>query len=596
MNIFVMTKVKKVYLIYSILCLASLLPIINYFGNNNQIQLDFIVAFLVSTILGVTLMLKNNGKNIDINIFSIVFFIAITLSLILNLMTNNKINLEVSFKWLCVAFLFQLWRSTFSHQEIQTVLKWFFFSNLLFHSAWVLIQFVDAGYRTGVSITGFFGNSGVLANYLLLLWPFPIAFLVGKNSNINRIIIIALIIISSIAIILLTARATWLGMLAALLVITLLNQKNSRLRKLITVLFSCIMGGVGFASFQLKHASALGRLHILSIDFQMVKASFPLGIGLGGVYSKFNVFQSYFFENNHTSLKQQMIAYDTFEAFNSFIQTVIELGLIGAIFYLILVYYIINSFFVLVKSNNKKPIAIGSIATVTGLLVSSLLSNPFHHWPIIYWSCCVVALLPIAPIKIKLKISYKINLLMSILASFIIYRAVLYVQALFLWHEAANYALNNDFGKANILYKKACVQLYNNEAFLFNYGCELFIAGRNPEAIIVLEQCNTKYNSSLLYCYLGKSYQACHKFNKAANAYKRALFINPSLLLPRHLTFLLYVENREYSKAIQEGQALLAYPIKIYSNEAINIKLDVNKKLILIGAKSIPCHSTSNMP
>lgn len=170
------------------------------------------------------------------------------------------------------------------------------------------------------------------------------------------------------------ARAAWVGTLvaAAVVAFAFCCPPAIGIRRIIFAGFSLFALALGIAAVLgklFKHASALGRIHIFDVGCVMSAAAQPLGLGLGQIYVRFNEYQATYFSSVPTPLAQQVVAYNTYEVFNSALHAVIEAGWVGATVYLLWAALLVKSSVYLVRTMAPDALTVGATASVTGLLV-----------------------------------------------------------------------------------------------------------------------------------------------------------------------------------------------------------------------------------
>ncbi len=87
---------------------------------------------------------------------------------------------------------------------------------------------------------------------------------------------------------------------------------------------------VGFSSVVLvKRDSSLGRLLIYKISFDILKDNYIKGVGVGNYKILYGKYQIDYFKNGQYSTKELLLADNSVNAFNDYLQFFIETGLIG---------------------------------------------------------------------------------------------------------------------------------------------------------------------------------------------------------------------------------------------------------------------------
>ncbi len=574
-------------------CACAGIPVLEtlFYLDRRYIFFDFEFLFVIA-IACILLIISCKKSTIVVNSICAIGLIGFSIIIAIHLLFSIPVEERVVFKWVGALLLIPLWQQATATESGRFSLQLVLVGSLATLSCWGLYQSWENSWGYGTAITGPFSNSGTLSNVLLVLWPYTIVsawkndyILDKKLQSFFAAFYIIGACLGTTAVLLTTARAAWLGMIVSLFYVcaAFTGPGGKSNKKHLGITLAIIIITIITFTFKFKENSALGRLHIFEISFSIIRKSFPVGIGLGQIYSQFNNYQAVFFETTQTSLKQQLIAYNTFEAFNSLLTITAEAGVAGLITYAIIIYLIIrNSFKILNQAASS--LTIGAAASVIGILVSSWISNPLHYWPIIYIVCAGVALLPVPGIVVELSSKRKgpLCLLAVSALSWVLWNEIIFFKASQNWSKAAAYAQSDNFEQARPFYEAAYPTLRRQGKFLYNYGCELSIAGYDTKAIYVLTNCTQFYNSAQLYTYLGRAFEKLHRYEKAAINYEKATFIYPSYIMPKYLLFSMYYNGKNTRPARAIGSALLAYPVKIQSAEADAMRQETRTKMQIL--------------
>lgn len=242
-------------------------------------------------------------------------------------------------------------------------------------------------------ITGPFVNPQIYGGYLAALLPFVVALsYFSRNSSYQRFFVWlnwGVVLFLLVALVLAQSRAAWLACLAS---IGFLLQSHyhwferaknfltqTRIRVGLLMVISLLLGLLFF----LKLDSAAGRLLIWRISLPMGWDNFLLGVGYGQFKIHYLDYQATFFASHPGLAYAEKIAGMTYYAFNEFLQIALELGVIGFLLYLRLLFvaFVQNH---TRRSVSKKDKNIRTLAqsTLVNILVFSLFSYPFSILPI----------------------------------------------------------------------------------------------------------------------------------------------------------------------------------------------------------------------
>lgn len=323
--------------------------------------------------------------------------------------------------------------------------------------------------------------------------------------------------------------------------------------------------------FVMRPDSILGRLTIYRVSLGIIKDHFLFGTGPGTFSLVYNVYQATFFQTSSPGIKTQLLADNTSEAFNIFIQILVEFGIIGLLLFAYVIWYIIRWYFK--NSYNKmEPISIGIQGSIACVLVASCLSNPFHSSPIlvlVFLLCAMLVRLSgkVISEKIVPPANRCIQLIICLFIVPVVYKALILIKAENQWNTAAKLVEFEGFEASRGYYEQALPHLQFSGDFLYNYGAEALI-GNEPKLADEMLTRATKYlSSSDLYVLLGQTSSALGDTRRAEKCYITASFITPSHLYPKFLLIKLYESSGETKKMHDWIHRALSMPIKINSPE-----------------------------
>lgn len=193
-----------------------------------------------------------------------------------------------------------------------------------------------------LSIKGQLYNSGFFGNYLASMLPLLFSGLTSKInfSKYSRIGFLISFFPVLILIVFTGARAAYIGSTIGCLFVFFsqakkLKNKNPKILFITSVIILFVMIT---ALYQLKPASAKGRLTIYKISLNIVKDHPFTGVGPNRFAAVYNNYQSEYFKKEQALLQTQLLADNTLEAFNCLLQIVVEYGFIGCIIFFVIAY------------------------------------------------------------------------------------------------------------------------------------------------------------------------------------------------------------------------------------------------------------------
>ena len=435
-------------------------------------------------------------------------------------------------------------------------------------------------------IQGSFYNSGHYANWLALC----VVILIGisySNAICSKYHIFKLLvwgtIISCLTMICLTgARAAIIGVLAGWMSYVILQKRkggevaNFKINtKFNYAIYLSLLSLLLILCFH-KKDSAIGRTTIFKITSQIISEYPFTGVGANRLQFHYNIFQSKYFMAEERPINIQLIATNTFEAFNFILQILAEYGWIGVI----LTLCFLRSLYIETKKYEFETNSIINknviIATLICILSAGLFSNPFHVTPIfmsfiILLSCLRVNVESIYIRNIYLEKIYLLGkfIVITISLTLCVWGLKQY-RAEATWKKASILARFNSFTQAKVLYEKANEDLKCDGRFLYNYGSESSLAGYYDESLKILHKAKEFNSISNLYLYIGIDYLAKKDYHSAELAFLKSLNILPSSLITKYYLIQLYINTGQKNKARKWLTFTLNYPVKI-DNELSNL-------------------------
>jgi O-antigen polymerase len=457
--------------------------------------------------------------------------------------------------------------------------KYYFFITAILLSAFFIQIYI--GYKQAInndfeslSVKGQLFNSGFFGNYLAGVIPLLLSGFITKSTFkwSVRILFLGAFIVSSILLSLTVARAAFVGTGIGCIIIMWPYLKKVITKKWIVFSLLIILVIAGFVElYKLKPASALGRLTVYKVCLNMIKDHPLLGIGPNRFSAEYNNYQAAYFEKENVPIETQLLADNTFEAFNSILQILVEYGIAGFLILLLIIYKLLKQVISSKRDSNKNWLYVGSCGCIISIIIASFFSNPFHVSPILLIFCYHLSVIlsvssnQILNVRLKPKEAFLKLTLMSIICICILSFAFFQYKAEVKWKKASELALYDDFNKAKTIYEKAYPYLKFNGNFLFNYGAAASLAANYNLSINLLKQAQRYISTSNLYLYLGQSYAATNQFALAEKNYIKAIYIAPSHIYPKYQLILLYMKWDKISGAKKWIDITLSMPVKIPS-------------------------------
>ncbi|MBT9143840.1 MAG: hypothetical protein DDT29_02253 [Dehalococcoidia bacterium] len=214
-----------------------------------------------------------------------------------------------------------------------------------------------------------FGNPNVLASYLVLLTPLSCALFLGTKKIAAKFSYFALTAILCLTLLLTFSRGGWLGLLVSLLVFALLKDR----RMLILILIVLLAAVALLPDVFLQRLSTIGSPRDTSNAYRFrvwqesmgIIEDFPLtGVGLGHK-SFMRIYPLYMLDREKSP----------FHTHNSFLQILVETGIIGLfVFFWLLGSYFKRGIKAIASCRNKelKYLMMASLSVTVGILTQGM--------------------------------------------------------------------------------------------------------------------------------------------------------------------------------------------------------------------------------
>lgn len=443
---------------------------------------------------------------------------------------------------------------------------------------------ITHNYIEDFKMGGTFGNPTPFSNLIASILPISLSVILFLNKKQNRFlyyISLVSLFLSLIILPLSNQRTSWVSAVGSSFIVTwyryFLGQKfksvfNNIFKKTIfAVVIITTLSIVSLFLYNYKFESAFGRAFIWKISLGIIKDNPLTGVGFEKFYKNINDYKSrYFTEEPDESIEERITA-DVPSAFNEYIQTAVELGIIGLII-------LIAGIIIIVKvkvpecDNNNTSNAFIIVAFKTcfiSILITSLFSYPFREPSTLLLFFISAGVLSGYMGKTLLKVEYgKLKkviycMFLIIIIWFVIDQKNKY-NASQEWATAAKLSKGGYYQRAKVIYEKVYDVLKDNYSFLFNYGGELYFMKDYAKSVEILESIKPMINSSNLYINLGSSYEALDQFDKAEKHYLHSLTLVPYKFYPRYKLALLYEKTGQTKKAIALAKETLNLTPKVY--------------------------------
>lgn len=456
----------------------------------------------------------------------------------------------------------------------------FFFFRLLFFTAmgeaiWGILQwqgilpsyhilFTTTGSFPNPALWGIFCACGLLAGVTLF----------GKCHNIiSRILWSAGILLLVTAIILSASRAIWLALTTGIYLIGRTSDKgkaislqpyaqNKNARYLLIGTTIVIIGYLTYFLYSLRPDSIKGRFLI----WQVIAKEIPNAIlsGHGPLQAHYMPLQASWFAT-HPNSTASMLAGENVYAFNVFLKTIFESGLIG----LFLLAWILITAFHKILDKDKNTRYAGSI--LLAIVCFGCFSYPF--------SSASITAIAISSLAIMAKefttLEWQIPILSPKFAIFTGLLFLTYTTTEYAIAKSADLYLHRAQYQPNILqaHKPLCYShLQGNSDFMLAYGKILYNHEHYADALPILQKASCLKPSCRLWCDIGDCHQHLNNPIAAEEYYKQAACMIPSRIFPHYCLFKLYCDKEYMEKAAEKAKYMLTMPVKVVNTSVLRYR------------------------
>lgn len=438
------------------------------------------------------------------------------------------------------------------------------------------------------ALTGSFYNPGPYSGYLAMIVPLCLNEWLDVKKKIKRTWVEQVKYYVAFGVLLLIlcvlpagmSRSAWISAaISGIWVYGMHEGWGKRLKEIgqkhkKKVLFICmavimILIVLGYALFQLKAASASGRLFMWKISCMVVADSPLTGHGAKSFASAYGTAQEEYFSGGSYSETEELVAGSPEYAFNEYLQVVVEYGLPV----LLVVLLVIG--FCLWKGVKEKRI--GVCGGVIAFLVFAFSSYPMQISAFAIAFFFLLAACVIGRSKVML----------------LLFTSLIALAGIYYWKNN-EYEACKKWTSAKMLYnigayssaKEDYVELYpelkNRGAFLFEYGHCLHKLKEYESSTRILTEAMEYSCDPMILNVIGKNYQALKMYEKAEKYLIRSTHRLPGRIYPYYLLAKLYAEPeyRQEKKLKQVVGIVLTKEPKVQSTAIKEMRENLNNLII----------------
>lgn len=463
----------------------------------------------------------------------------------------------------------------------------------------LIIPFNDA-----FQITGTFFQPAAFAGFMAGIFPLACysCYTFWKHDNSEPLVhvvkIMALILISLVIFILpsVQSRASILGLVAGLFYIAgtieqcklFIRRKMAKRRTWMILLIATGFLFVIVAGYRVRESSADGRLLAWKISGKMIQDKPLSGFGTDAFRYVYPDYQIAYFKSETRTENEKLLSCEINAPFNEFIQFCCEWGMIGLLFFLLIIIAVFRNTHSTIKNSAGLPAGLigtvrtGAKAALVCWLVFSQFSYPFSLAELTVYFFIFLALSDGAPTTLsgpgRKQVFAIIRPVFIILLCCIIVARMLPIyktwQGVQQWNKAI---AATDPVSAHNAFMHAISLLNDNDLFLSDLARHSFKLGRYNESAEILHLKKGKLYNDLL---LGG--EICEKLSmqdSAVEYYKNASFLLPHRFLPIHKLMRIYESKGDLTAASAAAREILNKQVKFDSYEVYTIKNDAGRLL-----------------
>jgi len=446
-------------------------------------------------------------------------------------------------------------------------------------------------YNAYFKITGTWENPNVTAMFITM--AIPMAFsLSSRLSLFSKRLAPILTILFIIVIVLLQCRTALIGSVVSLAI--LLNDRYSIIARLRVkknygvailgiVFLLAVIVPVGNYVYQAKKTSADGRQLIWKLSAEMAAQRPVTGYGYGEFSKNYNLFQSQYFKDGYGDTQEIKTAGFVYMGYNEVLENLVEGGLLGAAFLIILFLLLLTTRQVKTETEPASSDATDFILAYAGsaaFIVMSLFNFSLEAVPamclFVLYASVLSSLHPVRFLS-----NWKgLNIAITPASGFAMAALLLVIGGIAgLWVGQSAYAeikikqaqvalMNNKNGEAlHILQSLASTpNLFENYHTV--YGDVLLKQKKYSEAMAEFSKASLYSSNPELYLKLALCSEKTGQYQLSEKDYLIAENIEPSRLIAKSSLMQLYARLKDTAKTISMAREILAVKPKIPSSQA----------------------------
>jgi O-antigen polymerase len=576
-----------------LLCIGASLINVDTFGEPSYFAY-FFYAFFVCALAVLVCLDIIFSQNFQFRIsLPVVFFLLLALYILLHGVITNTFWLT-HYYWVINAILLlsvSFWINSIDKKEIFPLL----FKGIIFfavaESVIVIMQYGNLlpSASKYFSATGTWVNPNVTAMFLTMIFPVILFRLVDLGEKRKKLYLLFFFTVT-IALVLLKCRTAIIGaVVAAGIIVNFRYCLFQRIKFKYSGLKLAVLGlvasasiiGSGYIFYKSKQESADGRKLVWKISADMVSQNPVSGYGYGSFERVYNLSQADYFLKGKGSETEKANASFVRMAYNEYLQTAVEGGIIGLILFLLLLAMLLfgSTHKILISTENSITPEIAAYAGIVAFAVMSLFNFTVQAIPVMSVFIVYISIAGKNYKQIYLPLVYKTFKQVAVAVFMVIVFFVAASQISLAKAYATNKTISNIIREGKS--KSAIVQLTDlqtklqlSDTYWINYGNSLLQQGEIKNAI-------EKYKSALnlqpyyqTYLLIGECYQKIKIYDSAAFYGNSANYHAPGRLKPKYFLMNLFAEVKDTINALRKAKEIIYSDLKIQTDAVVSYKND----------------------
>lgn len=453
----------------------------------------------------------------------------------------------------------------------------------------------------GPKVVSTLGHANALGGYLAAIFPLALYNLrrYAKRPAKNLHILMGGLIIW--ALLLTVSRGAWLALAGALVIFNVerlrhLWQKHlaSGRRRIAGVVVLTLGLVLPFwVVFRINPDSALGRLFIWRITWNMFADAPLIGIGYDRYKVEYLNYQAKFFDETANPMHFDRAA-NLKQADNEYLQILAESGIEGFLLFIILAISIYVMIYHILKAPNggkeEGRITLVLASSITIVLLHSLVDNPLRNLPLQLFYVYCLGIISLMAKQLGLfavfrssRWSFHRNLVPVVTVLGLLAYSVLNVidrgAAYIHWQNGQNFVEQGKWAEGIEEYLRAHSELPYEGEIQFHLGAAYAYVEQPLKALPLLEGSKTSFNDKNIYIVEGSALFQLGRYQEAEQSFRTALRMYPNLLLPRLWLAEMFLRTNREKEGISLLRQIATIQPKVLTDEAKRIKRDAERLL-----------------